>query len=323
MSDQWLRYCRLVVATDSSNKVAVNLSEFRIKFTISQTVARKPSTAEIIVYNVSPETVNSIKIPLNTVRDSNRLIVILEAGYQDGHGQIFKGELWWKTVGRESQTDTYMKLVASIGDRACNYAVVSTSLPAGASQKSVFDKATETLKQNGVSVPKSPDLMASVLPRGKVIYQPLKNLLNNLADSNNFEFGFTDEGLATVPKDGSKKSTDEVVVLSADTGLIGRPVITPDGIEVKALLNPRLKIGALLQIDNSLINRQTFDTSFGLGNRDEATDSMLDSNGLYRIISREHIGDTRGTDWYTTMKCEGVNAVIKPITPTVANFGAN
>lgn len=51
---QWLRYFRLVVAVDKDNQQAIDLSEFRCKFRISQAVIGKPCTAEITVYNVSP-----------------------------------------------------------------------------------------------------------------------------------------------------------------------------------------------------------------------------------------------------------------------------
>ena len=50
---QWLRYFRLVIATDKNNQQAIDLSEFRCKFHISQAVIGKPCTAEITVYNVS------------------------------------------------------------------------------------------------------------------------------------------------------------------------------------------------------------------------------------------------------------------------------
>ena len=106
---QWLRYFRLVIATDKNNQQAIDLSEFRCKFHISQAVIGKPCTAEITVYNVSKETIDKLGIGTNKIEDSG-MKVIIEAGYKDNHGIIFQGDLWWKSTGRESETETFMKL---------------------------------------------------------------------------------------------------------------------------------------------------------------------------------------------------------------------
>ena len=77
---QWLRYFRLVVAVDKDNQQAIDLSEFRCKFRISQAVIGKPCTAEITVYNVSQETVNRLGIGTNVIENQG-MRVIIEAGY--------------------------------------------------------------------------------------------------------------------------------------------------------------------------------------------------------------------------------------------------
>lgn len=43
----------------------------------------------------------------------------------------------------------------------------------------------------------------------------------------------------------------EAVVLSAGTGLIGTPKANDKGIEIKCLLNPRLRIGGRVRLDNA------------------------------------------------------------------------
>ena len=78
---KWLRYFRLYVATDNDNKEALDLSDFRVKFRISQQLVGKPCTAEITVYNVAKSTVDRIHIDPNATYDpKNKLQVIIEAG---------------------------------------------------------------------------------------------------------------------------------------------------------------------------------------------------------------------------------------------------
>ncbi len=320
---QWLRYFRLVVSVNGSNTDALDLSDFRVKFKITQAVVGKPTTAEITVYNVSPSTINKIQVPSNRAVASSRLKVIIEAGYQANHSVIFQGDLWWKSTGRESETDTFMKLIAATGDKAHQFAVVNTSIPKGATQAQVFNAVAKSFEDKGVRAKGMPKEVATAtkLPRGKVIYMMSRDAMQNLADTNNFNWGYGSDGLIAIPKEPIYDKSKDVIVLNARTGLIGRPTITVNGINAQCLLNPRLDIGSLLQIDNSTIQGSVYDTSVDadIMQQQTATDAFISADGLYRVISREFVGDTRGNDWFANLICEGVNASQKPISPTVMN----
>ena len=320
---QWLRYFKLTVAVDGSNTEALDLSDFRVKFHITQAVIGKPTTAEITVYNVAPSTINRIQVPTNKAVSYAKLKVIIEAGYQANHAIIFQGDLWWKSTGRESETDTFMKLIAASGDKAHQFAVVNTSLPKGATQAEIFGAVAKSFEANGVRASGMPKEVATAtkLPRGKVLYMMSRDAMQGLADTNNFNWGYGSEGLIAIPKEPIYDKTKDVVVLNARTGLIGRPTITVNGINAQCLLNPRLDIGSLLQIDNSTIQGGTYDTAVDADiiQQQTATDAFISADGLYRVISREFVGDTRGNEWFANLICEGVNATQKPITPTVMN----
>lgn len=322
MSAKWLRYFRLVVSVDGSNTQALDLSAFRCVFKISQAVIGKPCTAEITVYNVAQSTIDRIQVPTNQVVGSKRLKVILEAGYQDDHSVIFQGDLWWKSVGRENETDTFMRLIASSGDRAHQYAVVNASIPKGASQEEVFSAVAASMAEKGVEVGSKPTLMATKLPRGKVLYAMSSDAMQGIADTNSFDWGYTASGLVAIRKDQSYDPNEEVVVLNAKTGMLGRPMLTVDGVEVESLLLPRADIGTLIQIDNRTIQRQSYDTTVSTGavqSNMAVTDAMTSADGLYRVVGREHSGDTRGNEWKTKLICFGVNAAQTPLTPTSLN----
>lgn len=92
---------------------------------------------------------------------------------------------------------------------------------------------------------------------------------------------------------------DEAVVLSAGTGLIGTPKANDKGIEIKCLLNPRLRIGGA---------RPARQRGRGPGLKAGAGREPRDvHDGLYRILSITFSGDTRGTDWYATLSCVGID----------------
>ena len=72
MSDQFLRYCKLYVVGKTD---AIDLSDFRIVFSVHQSDFESPNHAEIKVYNMSRDTMKSIQGEYSRVH--------LEAGYID------------------------------------------------------------------------------------------------------------------------------------------------------------------------------------------------------------------------------------------------
>jgi hypothetical protein len=84
-------------------------------------------------------------------------------------------------------------------------------------------------------------------------------------------------------------------------GLIGWPQQTQDGISLTCLLNPNIDIfwpSMLVQIATKWIRQ----TEFVMGS---TSPKPLDAQSVYKILGVNHIGDTRGQEWYTKMT--GVN----------------
>lgn len=327
---QWLRFCKLTVARESAKGgnqqpiEAIDLSQFRIKFLIDQATTSKPTTAEITIYNVSQDTIKKIPAPDNASIKSEQILVTLEAGYQENHGIVFRGYLWWKTVGRESQTETYLTLVCSSGSRASQFATVNASIPKGATQSDVFKVVAKSMQENGVTA-KEPVLMATELPRGKVIYKMTKEAMQGLADTNAFDWYIGSDGFLAVPKDDSFDPASEAVVLNSDTGMIGRPQMTTLGVNVECLLNPKLNVGVIVKIENSKIIREAYQTEVSTSammSNFASTDYYESVDGYYKIIARQHVGDNRGNEWTTSLICTAVKGN-QPLTPTVYNFTPN
>lgn len=89
----------------------------------------------------------------------------------------------------------------------------------------------------------------------------------------------------------------EAVVLTATTGLIGRPEQTPEGIKARCLINPRLRIGGRIKLDNASIQTARKDLKIGAWDKAAPTDR----DGFYRIIKAEFTSDTHGNDWYADL----------------------
>ena len=298
----WIRYFRLYVGTQKNGTEALDFSSYRVKFTISQAVLTQPCTATVRIYNVGPETagkITAIGQPL-----------IIEAGYESNHGQVFVGKVVWKSMGRETPTETFMELMATAGGFGHSFAVVSASIPSGADDAEVLEYVKKAYAEHDVKSIKTPELRKGGLPRGRVYFDSARNVFQELADNNALQWGYADEGIVAMPIKGISKEDKNPIVLSPATGLESRPMITLSGLQVKARLNPNLNIGARILVDPKEIQTDSYNTSIvaSVVDNTAVNGSMEDPNGLYKVLSRVHSGDTHGDEWTTTLVCEGVNA---------------
>ena len=322
MSKLYKRFCRLVVAEDSRNEMAVDFSQFRVVFSITNMVSGAPPTADIRIYNVSDDTVSRIR------QEGQK--VILEAGYEESRAVIFQGDLVQRykgTVGdkEDFRMDSILQIVARTNDKAHTYAMINTSLPAGADASRLAKRILDEYGKYDIKPGKIPDLSGAKLTRGKVYYGPLKSVLDNFCRTHELQSCYYGDELSVIPV---KETFGEApVVLNEKTGLIGKPVMSISGLKVKTLMRPEIKLNTTLQIANSDIvydssNNTTANASSGTGQKaasagktegteKDAAKNTVDVNGLYKIVSITHKGDTRGNDWYMEMVCTAANPTEK------------
>lgn len=290
MTRQWIRSCRLLVGDD---KEAMDLSELRIQFTVSQGDIQTPNFADIIVTNLSAETVHKVQKEFTKVR--------LEAGYEDGGPELlFAGTIKQKRSGRENPVDTYLGILAVDGDKAYNFATVNKTLAAGHSFRDHVNATLDAMKPFGITAGYIADLGGFKAPRGRVLFGMARDILRRVGYSTDTSWSIQNGKLQIV------KNKETVpggpVVLNSRTGMIGLPVQTFDGIVVRCLLNPKVKPGTQIKIDQSSIQQQRIDPAM----TSEVANTMIPSladDGLYKALIVNHTGDTRGGPWYTDITC--------------------
>lgn len=296
MSDQWLRKCTLIVSTGTAG---LDLSQMRIRFRTVQSDTETPNHAIIRVYNLSDATARSVQKEYQEVT--------LQAGYESGgFGIIFKGTIKQVRRGRESPTDTYLDILAADGDIGYNFGVNNTALAAGATPRQQIDASAKAM---GIPVGYVPDLPTTALSRGKVLYGNARANMRDTCNSTGTTWSIQNGQIVVLPLTGYLPG--EAVVLNSNTGMIGLPEQTEGGISVKCLLNPRLKIGGLVQIDNAsiqgaLLGGVLLNTPGRLENLPGLLPKITD-DGFYRLYVVEFRGDTRGQEWYSDMTCLAVD----------------
>ncbi len=323
---QYLRYCQLLVVDPSANNAnnkrrqkgavlldpAIDLSQFRIKFAVMRSDSATPNTAEIRVYNLSDQTAIDVQSLVNIGN------VVLSGGYDKNFGVIFEGNIKQVIIGRESGTDTFIDIIAGDGAQAYNYAFVSTSLAAGASQSDQVNAAIKAMESHGVAAGNLTGVESnSKLFRGKVLFGNARNYLRSAAQTAGSSWSIQDGKVNFVPN--KSYLPGQQIMLTPTSGMVGTPYQTTDGVNVKCLLNPLINIGGRVYIDNSTILQQKLNLEQIAAARGDVkqinalTPRRLNVDGSYRVYVLEHLGDTRGTDWYTTVVGLNIDISANPL----------
>lgn len=304
---QYLRKCSLTLESASAK---LDLSEMRIHFKTFQSDIETPNSALIRVYNLSNQTSQEAQKEFTTVT--------LQAGYQNGpFGTIFSGTIKQVRRGRINETDTYLDILAADGDKGYITGIVNNTFSAGWRTEDALASAAKGMgaDQGYVLVP--PTVAAA--SRGKVQYGMARDHVRQIAASNNMNWSIQDKKLQAYPK--TAYVPGNVIVLNAQTGMITLPEQTEGGIQIKALINPALRIGQAVQIDNKSIQRLLFVGSnylYAEGRLEDpkykALFPTITNDGFYRIYVAEFNGDTRGQDWYVHMTCLAIDKSTAPNT---------
>lgn len=322
--EQYLRKCTLIV--QNRELVGLDLSQLQIKFSVKRSDTMTPNTADIYVYNLAPDEALRIKKEFTQVT--------LQAGYEANYGVIFKGNIKQVIIGRESATTSFINIIAGDGDRAYNYAIVNRTIAAGASQQDQVNASLGSMAAKGVGQGHMIEFGTVQLPRGKVMYGNANEYLRSAAETSQSTWSIQDEKVFFVSKRAYLPG--EAVRISAETGMIGYPQQTNEGVNVKTLLNPSIQVMGRINLVQSDILEQKLNlnqiaavsaNSRNDNERQRAVNALiprrLNADGMYYVLVMEHIGDTRGQEWYTSMVCLDIDVTSNPFNSVEIGAGGN
>ena len=270
---------------DTSLRVTFNIQKF---WTM-------PNYSEVCVYNLAPDLENMI------VKRGWRVIV--QAGYVNGaFGTIYHAPIFQPLWEREDTVTSkltlrcidamdviYQNHVATVGTVMQHQKDMVAKMMSEARVPSKITQMSDTLEDN-------------VLPRPKIYfdapiyymrkYAQQSGTLPSVSGLNTYIMKPTD-----VP---TQKLIDEAIPLFPGLGgLVGTPQQTQNGISFTCLLNPNIDLFSpnpmLVKLDKAVVIKQ-----LQLTQGDEKF-SILDKDGVYKVIGLTHIGDTRGQSWYTNV----------------------
>lgn len=311
MALQYLRKCSIVVADVNGN--GIDVSDFKCRFEVRRGDYQNPNTCDLRVWNLSDNTANLIQNEFSQI--------IVQAGYEGSYGQIFQGVIKQVRKGRIDGKDSYVDITAADGDEAYTFATMSLSMAAGtyptdSVQALVSAMVRGSLTQQLQPPAIVPNLKNTARVRGRVYYGMARDELRDFAAAYGLSWSIQDGRITFIPLKGYLPGP--VPVLSPDTGLIGVPEQTQNGIEMTTLLNPNLRIGQLVKLSSATVNL----LRYGLDNQSQGrTNTTLqlqlktNVDGQYYVMLANHVGDTRGEEWHTHLVCLSTDATITGAAP--------
>lgn len=264
------QFGRVLELKIGNRKECVIINNLRVTFSIKKTLSSEPNTGEISVYNLNDSNRNLI-----TSKQYNYLE--LSVCYkEDILRLIFCGDIL-SVENNLSGQDIITTMRCGDGHRIYTEKTIFKTMEKGQKDKDIVEEVLKNLgiQKGDIDLPND-----RILPRGKVMMCDTREVMHKIAINNNADWSIQDDQLVVIP-DNKALANNEGWVISMNTGMIGSPKKTDNGLEVTTLCNPHYKIGALIRVESRL----------------------TEYNGDYKIESIEHNGDLYGTNWHSKLVC--------------------
>lgn len=249
----------------------------RISFSVVKTDDAKTNTMDVRIYNASPSTRQMLETTENSL--------VLSAGYLTSMQQLAAGDI---TRGLSVMDGADRITTATCGDglRALSSTRVSLSYDGAVSAQQIIDDIAAKLE---LPLRETDADLSGKFRTGWAFVGPARDAMTSIARRFNLSWSVQNEEIQVTEKRGATKQ--DAVLISSSSGLIGSPEVMddnredtvatkePPGLRITTLLNPLYEPGGIVVLQTR------------------------DYNGAeYRIKRVEHMGDTHGSDWYSTLE---------------------
>lgn len=277
MSQLFQRQCVAIVGD-------LKMTDLRMTFKVTKNSNAHPNTCELSISNLNQDSRSRVQ--------KRYAPLILQAGYAETVATIFSGKVRNADHVVEGPTTTSL-IHSGDGEVEYGFATISKSyaqgIPASVVLNDLLDNFTDPTTGKALDPGISKQLFAGLTKtfgKGFVSHGRVATIFDQVVKSLGFEWSIQDGRVQVLQEGGS--TTEQVIHLSPDSGLIGSPQHgTGDGkvpqknaatIKFKSLLQPGLKPGRLVSLQSKGVT------------------------GVLRIVKVEHRGDTFGGDWVSEVE---------------------
>ncbi len=290
MPQQFHRNIRATIGLGDSGVVVTDL---RMSFEVRRSLlgGDVPNTCTLDIFNLSRDS-------RERMSEAPHKTLWLEVGYGSDSPvlhQIFTGHATAPIVHTHDDATWRSRILAMDSYVNRRNATISKSFAAGTPVQTILDAVAETF---GLSLE---------IPPGDLdgIRSPLRPLALSGGSVEVLETLTKGYGLDWSPQDGvievsgpnSFYATTDVPEISPETGMIGSPIVMDEGVEVRCLLNPLIKVKRPVIIRSEAADLQVHELIART-----VDDAPQLRDGAYGVAEVVHSGDTHGNDWTSTTK---------------------
>ena len=244
-------------------RTGVRIDDLRITFNVVKSMKSSANEASVTVYNMSQKS--------RELLEGESVAVKLMAGYSDATEVIFDGQMV-NSKSYRARPNWITEIEAADGVLPMSTGKLATTFATGTPRSVVVKKLVAAM--NGIALGTTDtDALRRALSSPLVVSGSARRSLDTLARQWGFWWSIQD-GTAEIRDKGKRgRYWRTAPLVSPETGLIGAPERTEDGLEIRSLLNPQIRPGAPLQLDSEF------------------------ERGLFQPEKVTMTGDTHGQDW--------------------------
>jgi hypothetical protein len=253
-----------------------------VNFKITIDAIGNRSLCDLTISNMTDTTVNSVF--------KRGAVISLRAGYSDNINYIFTGIIRNVFKGRDGAT-TSTQILARGG--SLEKRLINVSLGKNSKLTTVLGSIADALGYNLVVT--DSDFTDSIYTNGYAVTGDPMDLLNRLQTAWDFRYSIENDSLVVFKVETGRSLP--VRKVNMINGLEGVPEVTEVGIDFTTRLDPKLKIGAKVEMDTTY-------KSFNFSGVYYPTQLQeFAGSGTYTIMSIVYNGDNYSNVWSVTCKC--------------------
>lgn len=257
---QFGRDYQLIIGND---KESIVIDQLTMTYDIMKTITADPNAAVFTVTNLS-------RSNRNLITDKKYDRILFNAGYQGDLRTLFVGYID-EVENKKDGTDIVTMMTCTDGSKDYREARVATTVVKGATDQEVVKQVLGAMPNTEKGVEEY--TKERRLPRGKTLVGNARDILNQVAKNQDADWSIQDGRLVMLPRQNAL-ANDECFVISEDTGMIGSPQKTSDGVEYRCYLNNVLRVGQLFRGESVL----------------------TELSGDFKIVKLQMKGGNRGND---------------------------
>lgn len=239
---------------------------FRISFDIEKTDIAIPNKATVVIYNLNTDNRNFCR--------QTGVNVELLAGYGQKPKLLYSGQ-FTRAISHDSGPDVLTTFEMGDGIQAFQNSTTDASFAPGTNVKDILNTLAKSF---GLPLGEVSGVPNMVVQNGATFSGPTRDHMNDMTSRLGLEWSIQN-GAVQILAAGAP-TTQDVILLSKETGLIGSPHPKEKGLEVVSLLQPDISPGRLVQVVSK---------AFPQGQN-------------FRASKVVHKGDTDEQEWYTKIE---------------------